>query len=250
LEIIKEIERLRSEKYKLKDIIYILYWKGYPVSWEKLKKRLSQSYKELMNDLQVVSNISQEPHQKEWLINEWSEESLPKKQPGRPSNESLELQSHRRLKEIEKLKITLPLISEIVRLGVLKNESLKFFLEKQGITHTYPDLDLDKMIYWTNIAMWSSYVEKASEEDFNELSEIIHILKTTIPDMMSSSGNVEMKELYSQFKDMYDNFGLSRLLDSPGLIKLCLFYLLDPVLRQGLNALLSSFEELIGKEVK
>jgi hypothetical protein len=129
LEIIKRIKVLQPT-HKLKDIIFILWWKGYLVCEEKLKHQLLRYFDDLNKYIHLLAYIDRDLDTKKWLLEDIAEYDLPQKQPGRPSKEQLHQMDKKRSKKINTMNHVISLIAELAQRGRISNGAGKLFFRQ------------------------------------------------------------------------------------------------------------------------
>lgn len=124
------IEELKSSKKfgHQKNYIFILYWKGYPIDWYKLKTRLIEFHISVMESFKVIAEYSTKPEYKE-LIDDIAEDEAKSvtKTIGRPSKQSIEVQRKEAQETANRLILVGKMISGIFNNGTISQDVFNAF---------------------------------------------------------------------------------------------------------------------------
>ncbi|MEK3726209.1 hypothetical protein [Paenibacillus sp. FSL H8-0034] len=173
---LKEIQRLSSIKQEA--LIFTLYWKGYLVSWDKLKEALRSFVatieSKFIDTLQAVSD----PHNAENAIEKIAEDSLPSKRPGRPSKEEEEEMRGIYLQRIKLAKGMLAFVADLGKHRMMTVDNMVSFLGINDIAVTTdPHTLFGELVNWTSLDRIFSAIHQAEEQDFVDITEIIETLR-------------------------------------------------------------------------
>jgi hypothetical protein len=121
LEAILLIDELKLNKLfkHQKDYIFILFWKGYPVQWDKLKARLLEFHSSVMDSFKAIAVFTANPSYKEIIDDIAADEVNTNKPIGRPSKHTIEVQK----KVARETATRITLMSKMIS-GIFENETI------------------------------------------------------------------------------------------------------------------------------
>ncbi|MFZ3590372.1 hypothetical protein ACOI1C_14240 [Bacillus sp. DJP31] len=153
IEIIKDIKKLQTS-HSLKDILFILYFKGYEIDLEKLKQQLQTYYFNVLNDFQLIETNTNDPDDKQYYVEEYANKRLPKKKPGAPSQEEKRLEREKFNQLVTQINSSLSIIAEISKLGILTNQTMVKTAQSLDMRVDGVEVDFHFFTQWVNVEMW------------------------------------------------------------------------------------------------
>lgn len=173
LETLKEIQKYAHIKNE--QLIYTLYWTGYPVAWEKLKQRLLVYISSVESDLSTVANLTLDPGTLEYLVTEMANDSLPSLRPGRPSKEDQDKLEQKRFQIIQFNKFILAFITDLMIRKNISVETITRLMEIKGVNLSKESLFTS--LEFPNFERIKLAIHHSDEKDYILISEIIVCLK-------------------------------------------------------------------------
>lgn len=270
-EAIQLIDKLKSSKMfkHQKDYIFILYWKGYPVDWYKLKARLLEFHASIMESFKVIADYTDDPTYKE-IMNEIAEDEA-KKSPkaiGRPTSESREEQKMEAQETANRYLLVSKLISGIFNNGAISHDVFHAFNQQTNIESEYTD---DSILVhannWLQMKTWRNAVKQSEEQDYQETYELIALLKEYWSDLEGNYGEIYDIPFIGGFvQKLEEDFHIKVFSDRPwfyrfvalilisgGFRQLLMDFLSNPVTRESWNLFIAAIPTLLsnntGEEV-
>ncbi|WP_163880839.1 hypothetical protein [Paenibacillus favisporus] len=193
LDAIVLIDKLKSSKmYRhQKDYIFILYWKGFPIQWDKLKARLIESHTEVINNFKVIADFTDNP---DFIvtIDDLVAEEVAKspKEIGRPSKHSIEKQKIEARESAKRYILISRLISGILNNGAISQDVFHSFNHQNALESTFMDGSLlDHVNNWLQKRTWRDAVKHSEELDYQETYKLITLLKDYWADLVRNFGD-------------------------------------------------------------
>lgn len=123
IEIVKEIEKGKSNGFAVRELIYYLFTKGFLVDFKKFKKSLLNDIESMLEGFEVLLEKTQDRLDRKFIIEEIALEKIPKLEPGRPSTNRLVSLDNKKKIEENKIQSILNLIEEIFNTGKVSPET-------------------------------------------------------------------------------------------------------------------------------
>lgn len=176
IDTLKEIQRLSHIKQEA--LILTLYWKGYPVAWEKLKGALRGFVSTIDSTFIDAFKVVSDPDNADFAIREIAKDALPPKKPGRPTKEDEAELEHIYNQEMKHAKGMLNFVIDLGTQRMLTVANMLSFFEINEITvPADPSALFSETINWTSLDLIFTSVLKSEEQDFIEMTEVISTLK-------------------------------------------------------------------------
>jgi len=247
MEAIQLIEMLKSSKmYKhQKDYIFILYWKGYPVQWNKLKARLIEFHSSIMSTFKEVAGYTAHPEYPEIIEDIASDEAAKApKAIGRPTKQSAEKQRIEEKESAMRLMIVSKLIAGIFNNGTISQDVFRSFNQQTAIESAFMDDSiLAHANNWLQMRTWRDAVKQTEELDYSETYELIRLLKGYWSELVGNYGDIYSIPLIGGFvQKLEEDFQIKVFSDRPWFYRLVTLILISGGFRQQLMALLISPE--------
>lgn len=244
LEAIELINKLKfSRMYRhQKDYIFILFWKGYPVQWDKLKARLIEFHTRIMTTFKEVAGYTAHPDYPE-IIDDIATDEAAKapKAIGRPSKQFEEKQKIEAQENAKRLMLVSMLISDIISKGTISQEVFRVFNQQSNIeSEIAGDTILESTNTWLQQMTWKNAVRQSDEEDYREAYELIHRLKNYWSDLEAHFGSVyDIPFFGNSIKNLEDYYQIRFFTDKPSFYRYVLLVLISGGFRQQLMQFLS-----------
>jgi hypothetical protein len=173
--LINELKSSKTIKHQ-KDYIIILYWKGYPVQWDKLKERIQEFHTEMIDTLEKIEELSNNPYYED-IIEEIASDEVNKLKPaGRPSKSALETLERRSKVTTQLYELLLSLLSHVFVHGKINNDVLGQMMQLMQIDFIGEFIESLHIHSIINITEWHARLKSSSEEDFEETAELIALI--------------------------------------------------------------------------
>ncbi|MUG85718.1 hypothetical protein GNP92_05045 [Paenibacillus timonensis] len=238
------IDKLKSSRLckHQKDYIFILYWKGYPVQWDKLKARLIEFHSSIMNTFKEVAGYTAHPDYPE-IIDDIATDDAAKapKAIGRPSKEFEEKQKIEARENAKRIMIVSKLISDIISKGAISQEVFRVFNQQSNIASEIAgDTVLESTNAWLQQMTWRNAVRQSEEQDYREAYELIHLLKDYWSDLETHFGSVYDIPIFGHsIQNLEDYYQIKFFTDKPSFYRYVLLVLISGGFRQQLMQFLS-----------
>jgi DNA-binding transcriptional MerR regulator len=224
-ETVTEIKRLKG--IKLENLIFVLYWKGYPIVWDKLKEALRTYVSTSIDDFEKVANVISDPDNAEEVIEKLVEDAKPILRPGRPSKTEMGERDKRKKDEVKLYGAVLNLIQDLAFHKSVSVETMNSFLSVQGMaTLASTDPTFDNIADWPNLQQIHQAVLQSEENDYAEILEIIRLMQNYwslfVLALQGSPRFTEMIVLIEKLRSAYPEGIVS---ENPGLIRYILLML-------------------------
>lgn len=238
------IDKLKSSRIckHQKDYIFILYWKGYPVQWDKLKARLVEFHSSIMNTFKEVAGYTAQPEYPEIIEDIATDEAAKApKAIGRPSKKFEEKQKFEAQENANRLMLVSKLISDIISNGAISHEVFRFFSQQSNIkSEVAGDTILESTNAWLQQMTWRNAVRQSEEQDYQEAYELIHLLKDYWSDLETHFGSVYDIPIFgNSIKNLEDYYQIKFFTDKPSFYRYVLLVLISGGFRQQLMQFLS-----------
>lgn len=244
IEIIFEIERLKRENYNKKDRLTMLFLEGFLVDFEKLKNTLIDYVEDMIKDFTFLIKVTDNKYDREFIIETFAEENMPKLKAGRPSRLSKQISNKKKQHEQEKIQTVLKFVSELMNDSKLSSKTSFSLMQQLGYTPTVrePQFIPD----WINTTEWISKIRWGSEEELFEVQLLLKLIKMYYKFLKTSKIESEIIKSYIKpLIEMYKKTGLQNPLFDPNLVRLIIILLLvNTDWRKKLNNLLSFNESV------
>ncbi|NHN33157.1 hypothetical protein [Paenibacillus agricola] len=244
LEAILLIDKLKLSKLfkHQKDYIFILFWKGYPIQWDKLKARLLEFHSSVMDSFKVIADFTANPSYKEIIDDIAADEVNTKKTIGRPSKHSIEAQKKAACETATRITLMSKMIS-----GIFDNEAISLDVFQDFNQQTKIDSEyLNESILvhannWLQMKTWRNAVKKSNEQDYIETYELITILKEYWSDLVPNNDNIYDIPLIGGIVQTFEeNLHIKVFSDRPWFYRFVVLILLSGGFRQILLVFLSN----------
>ncbi|KKO53975.1 hypothetical protein [Paenibacillus sp. DMB20] len=241
------IDKLKSSRMckHQKDCIFILYWKGYPVQWDKLKARLVEFHSSIMNTFKEVAGYTAHPEFPE-IIEDIANDEVARapKAIGRPTKQSKEMQRIEAKESTTRLIIASKLIADIIDNGTISLDVFRTFNQLSNIdSEVMNETILEPTNDWLQMMTWKNAVRHSDEQDYQEAYELIDLLKEYWSDLEALFGSVyEIPFFGNSIKNLENYFQLKFLTDKPSFYRYALLVLISGGYRQQLKQFLSNPE--------
>ncbi len=266
--LIDKLKASRMHKHQ-KDYIFILYWKGYPVQWDKLKARLIEFHNRIMNTLDEVAGYTAHPDYPEVIDDLAIDEA--KKTPktiGRPSKKFEEKQRIEAQENAKRLILISKFISDIISKGTISQEVFSLFTEQSNVElEPSADTILKSTNAWLQQMLWKNAVRHSDELDYQEAFELIQLLKNYWSDLETHFSSVyDIPFFGNNIKSIADYFHIKFSTEKPSFYRYVLLVLIsggfrqqliqflsEPITRENWNQIIASLPSLLahstGEEV-
>ncbi|MFC3745723.1 hypothetical protein [Paenibacillus sp. GCM10012306] len=239
------IDKLKSSRLckHQKDYIFILYWKGYPVQWDKLKARLIEFHSSIMNTFKEVAGYTAHPEYPEIIEDIANNEAArAPKAIGRPTKHSEEMQRIEAKESAKRLMIVSKLVSDIIDNGTISLDVFHTFNQLSNIdSEVMNETILGPTNNWLQMMTWKNSVRHSDEQDYQEAYELIAILKEYWSDLEVHFGSVyDIPFFGNSIKNLEDSFQLKLFTDKPSFYRYVLLVLISGGFRQKLMQFLSN----------
>ncbi|MGG1616685.1 hypothetical protein ACIFQM_24345 [Paenibacillus sp. NRS-1782] len=205
LDILKEIQNLKGINQK--HIIFTLFWRGYNISWHKLKDAVYNFALEIEDKFTEVNNKTKDPEFADYILNEMIEESVPKKKPGRPSNQDLKELKQQQEAEKESFRNILSLVQLLAAGSSMTCQGLKLFSRPNPNVTTQTIADADMFLDWLNLRTIKESIQRSEKDDYDNILEIIHCIQQYWNEIEAVSEsptvNSVLKEIVHQVNRFY-----------------------------------------------
>ncbi|WP_054941703.1 hypothetical protein [Paenibacillus ihuae] len=245
MDAIRLIEELKQDTLiqSQKDYIFILFWRGYPIQWDKLKARLIEYHCSIMNAFNTITQESANSEFSDFIHEVAEEEALKAPKPsGRPSNHSLDAKKKAAKDTARRYLIVIELISGIITKGSI---SMKVFQSFSGdinlTTHgMQQEALLEHVNQWLHLNTWKSAVGQSEEQDYTESFKLISTIKDYFGDIESSFGDIYKIPLLGPFiVSIEGKFKIKLISDQIDLYRSALLFLIAGNFRKPLQEFLS-----------
>ncbi|MHA2854208.1 hypothetical protein ACXZ7E_09475 [Paenibacillus lautus] len=239
------IDRLKSSRMckHQKDCIFILYWEGYPVQWDKLKARLVEFHSSIMNTFKEVAGYTAHPEYPE-IIEDIANDEVGRapKAIGRPTKQSKEMQRIEAKESTTRLIIASKLIADIIDNGTISLDVFRTFNQLSNIdSEVMNETILEPTNDWLQMMTWKNAVRHSNEQDYQEVYELIDLLKEYWSHLEALFGSVyEIPFFGNSIKNLENYFQLKFFTDKPSFYKYALLVLISGGIRQQLTQFLSN----------
>jgi hypothetical protein len=245
LDAIVFIDELKaSTKFKQKsDFIFILYWKGYPVQWDKLKARLIEFHTRIMNTFKKVAGYTAHPEYPEIIEDIASDETAKApKAIGRPSKKSEGMQKIKVKESANRLMIVSKLIADIIDNGTISLDVFRTFNQLSSIdSEVMNETILEPTNDWLQMMTWKNAIGHSDEQDYRESYELIALIKEYWSDLEVHFGSVyDIPFFGNSIKNLEDYFQLKFFADKPSFYRYVLLVLISGGFCQQLKQFLSN----------
>ncbi|NOU72537.1 hypothetical protein GC098_14060 [Paenibacillus sp. LMG 31458] len=245
--LIDELKLMKLFKHQ-KDYIFILFWKGYPIQWDKLKARLLEFHSSVMDSFKVIAGFTANPSYKEIIDDIAADEVNTNKSIGRPSKYTIEAQKKAARETSTRITLMSKLISDIFDKEAISLDVFQDFNRQSNIDSEYfNESVLVHANNWLQMKTWRNAVKKSDEQDYIETYELITILKEYWSDLIPNNGNIYDIPFIGRFvQELEENFQIKIFSDRPwfyrfvilillsgGFRQVLLMFLADPVVRNG-----------------
>lgn len=251
------IDKLKTSRIckHQKDYIFILYWKGYPVQWDKLKARLVEFHSSIMNTFKEVAGYTAQPEYPEIIEDIANDEAArAPKAIGRPTKQSEEMQRIEAKESAKRLIVVSKLIANIFDNGAISLDVFRTFNQLSNIdSEVMNETILEPTNDWLQMMTWKNAVRHSEEQDYQEAYELIALLKKYWSDLEVHFGSVyDIPFFGNSIKNLEDYFQLKFFTDKPSFYRYVLLVLISGGFRQQLMQFLSesttreSWNQIIG----
>lgn len=239
------IDKLKSSRIckHHKDYIFILYWKGYPVQWDKLKARLVEFHSSIMNTFKEVAGYTAQPEYPELVEDIANDEAArAPKSIGRPTKQSEEMQRIEAKESAKRLMIVSKLIANIFDNGALPLDVFRTFNQLSNIdSEVMNETILEPTNDWLQMMTWKNSVRHSEEQVYQEAYELIALLKEYWSDLEVHFGSVyDIPFFGNSIKNLEGYFQLKFFTDKPSFYRYVLLVLISDGFRQQLMHFLSN----------
>ncbi|WDQ30466.1 hypothetical protein PTQ21_18685 [Paenibacillus marchantiae] len=247
LEAIELIDKLKSSSlYKhQKDYIFILYWKGFPIQWDKLKARLIEFHTEVINNFKVIANYTENTNYSEIIDDIVADEAEKRpKAVGRPTKQSIEKQKIEAQESAKRYVLISKLFSEIFTNGNISLDVFNSFNQQNSIEFEFTD---DSILYyansWLQMKTWRDAVKHSEEMNYQETYKLISLLKEYWSDLVENYGDVYNVPLIGGFiQKLEEDFQINVFSDRPWFYRFVILILISGGFRQHLMKFLTNPE--------
>ncbi|MFD1176102.1 hypothetical protein ACFQ3W_07300 [Paenibacillus puldeungensis] len=259
------IDKLKSSRIckHQKDYIFILYWKGYPVQWDKLKARLIEFHSIIMSTFKEIAGYTAHPDYPEIIDDIATDEAAnAPKAIGRPSKEFEEKQKIEAQENAKRLILLSKLISDIISKGTISQEVFRVFNQLSNVgSEIAGDTILESTNAWLQQMTWRNAVRQSDEQDYREAYELIHLLKDYWSDLKTHFGSVyDIPFFGNSIKNLEDYYQIKFITDKPSFYRYVLIvlisggfrqqlmqFLIDPTTRENWNQIIASLPALLAQ---
>lgn len=252
IEVIRFIENLKQDSRisNQKDYIFILFWKGYPIQWEKLKARLIEYHGSIINAFSILTQKSAHSEFSDFIHEVAEEEALKApKSSGRPSTRSLNARKKAAKDTARRYLIVIELISGIITNGSISMRVFQSFSGDINLTiqDAQKDALLEQVNKWLHLNTWKFAVGQSDEEDFSQSFNLILTIKAYLSDLESSFGDIYNVPIFGPFiKHVEEKYKINLISDQLGLYRSTLLFLIAGNFRKQLQEFLSSPQTRLG----
>ncbi|SDD55397.1 hypothetical protein SAMN05428987_5271 [Paenibacillus sp. CF095] len=247
LEAIKLINKLKSNKmYRhQKDYIFILFWKGFPVQWDKLKARLIEFHTEIINNFKVIASFTNNTNYSELIDVIVADETDKRpKAIGRPTKQSIEKLKLEAKESAKRYILISKLISDITANGTISLDVFHTFNQQTSIESTFAD---DSILFyansWLKMNTWRDAVKHSDEVNYQETYKLITLLKEYWSDVVENYGGTYNIPLIGEFiKKLEEDFQIKIFSDRPWFYRFVILVLLSGGFGQHLMKFLTNQE--------
>jgi DNA-binding transcriptional MerR regulator len=232
INILEEIQKLQK-KYALKDILFILFFKGTHVNYKKVQQRLREYYNGFLSDFKWIENHTNDPVEKIYYIETFVERIMPKKKPGAPSLEEKKLEREKFNELLKKVESSLSFIIEISKYGTITSQSIKSNIQTLGLDVHCEDNNFDSFVQWVDVEKWLHLLEDSSESTFKEISTIFRLILYYSKAFNEVSTDSIIGNLILHAHKINDQINTNPFLENPLFIKVYIFIFLNPSLRKS-----------------
>ncbi|MDR6726063.1 hypothetical protein J2W91_004569 [Paenibacillus amylolyticus] len=186
LDTIQHINQLKQEgiSKNQKDLIFVLFWGGYDVDWEKLKIRLLSFYEDVQTAFNEITKYSQDNSYGDFIDLIASQDLRKRSKTGRPSNSEQKEFQDEHAATVEMLwdgsnlaralsdrNISMEHIEQLSR-----SKGIMFQDEIDGMPMS--EIIQSTVNGWLQRMDWKKQILNTNEEDFRESYSIIHMMRT------------------------------------------------------------------------
>jgi len=240
IELINKLKSNKSYKHQM-DYIFVLYWKGYPIQWDKLKARLLEFYTLVLETFKQVDEFTNNPDYEEIIAIVAQDEVNKNKPIGRPSKSTQESLKRKSKVTAELFDCLLLLISNLYLHGRVNGEVLANMIELMQIDFLTEFNDSFQIHSIINISDWQTRLETSTEIDYIETSEVIFILKHYWSQLMCNYQSEYLIPLIGDLLKMFnDNYGRFNNADPTWNFKFYTLGLISSSFRQQLKEILTN----------
>lgn len=186
LDTIQYINQLKREgiSKNQKDLIFVLFWEGYDVDWEKLKIRLLSFYEDVQFVFNEITKYSQDNSYGDFIDLLASQDVRKRRKSGRPSNsDQKELQDEHAAK-VEMLwdgsNLARALSNRNISIEHIEKLSRPkgFIFQDEIDWKPMSEIIQSTINGWLQRMDWKKQILNTNEEDFRESYSIIHKMRT------------------------------------------------------------------------
>lgn len=241
--LIDELKLIKLFKHQ-KDYIFILFWKGFPIQWDKLKARLLEFHSSVLDSFKVIADFTANPSHKEIIDDIAADEVNTNKSIGRPSKHSIEAQKKAARETATRITLMSKLISNIFDNEAISLDVFQDFNRQSKIDSEYfNESILVHANNWLQMKAWRNAVKKSDEQDYIETYELITILKEYWSDLVPNNDNIHDIPFIGRFvQELEENFQIKIFSDRPWFYRFVVLILLSGGFRQILLVFLSKPE--------
>lgn len=237
MEIIKYVDQLKTLSHiKQENIIFILFWVGFPINIEKLKNIMMQQRNVIMTQFKEVAQHSIEPQQAElWAIDLAKDAVKFMRKPGKPSQEVKKSEA-----EWKEIFIAVALfIHDLVYKNTLSEENAKKWIKLLFQNTQNPEIDSvtlnELIIRHINYSAWIQQDRFLELDSYVQIQEIIELVKEYIA-CIKGEASVQLQNSHQKFKK---TLGYNFLSENPFFIYVILFVLLASGQQKNIKKILS-----------
>jgi hypothetical protein len=218
------------------DLIFILFWEGYPISYGIMIEKLMEEYHKLIETILAMDYINNDGELKEEFIQLELQSRKRIKRPGRPSNEDKDKKNQQQKRDIQQIELVFPLFSELKNTGSVSSSLLYMLLTSLGMNaFTCKESDLAPISELINIQKWNDILGHITEDDLMEIQLLIEKMKDYYSMIHAFKQNPVLINMLDPLKRTMGNF-----LSNPFILKMIVFSLIEPTWR---NAFLHYLQE-------
>lgn len=244
IQLIDELKSSRMFKHQM-DYIFILYWKGYPVDWYKLRTRLLEFHASIMESFKVIADYNSDPAYKE-IMDDIAADAAKKapKAIGRPTKQSIEKQSVEAKETAKRYSLVSKLISGIFNNGTISQDVFSAFNQQTNTDTAFlDDSILAHANNWLKMKTWRDAVKCSEEQDYQETYELIELLKEYWSDLVENYGDIYDIPLIGGFvQKLEENFQIRVFSDRPWFYRFVTLIMISGGFRRQLLDFLTSPE--------
>lgn len=176
----RSIETL-NEMYLLsevphKDLIFNLYWRGFPVAPHKLKNAIEGYFNKIAMTYSLTAEVTMDPDNANYAITEMAREALPARRPGRPSIEQETIERQHLEQRQLFIASVINMIHDITSKNTISIELVARMFGFLGFPSSVVENN-PSIIEWTNLHLLQTLVSKTDEQDFLDIQPIVTILR-------------------------------------------------------------------------